>query len=247
MKIATYNIWDSCAGMPARFGQIVDEIAKVSSEVICLQEVNEHKTHDSIARLCGYDHSHWQGKTGLSIMCRVPIDRAIEMEYGTSVLLSVNGKTLLVVNVHLPWDKMSVRENAIVGIVNKASEIKADYTFLLGDFNSSDKSSIHRFLANEQSLLGADAYFFYLAEAFAEMKDTRTPATLNFRKNPRWGIVQPPKTIEVNQRFDWIMMKNPYPAGMPILKECTIFGMDISAETGLSPSDHYGVSVELEF
>ena len=72
------------------------------------------------------------------------------------------------------------------------------------------------------------------------------PATLDFRQNPRWGVVQTKNTIEVNQRFDWIMMKNPYPLEFPKLKQCSLFGTEISGETGLAASDHYGVCAEIQ-
>ena len=116
----------------------------------------------------------------------------------------------------------------------------------MGDFNSSENSSIHRFLTNEQSLLGADAYYFDLAEAFAQISGTKPLATLNFRENPRWGIAEARNTIEVNQRFDWILLKNPYPAELPELKKCMLFGTEISKRTGLAASDHYGVMAEIE-
>ncbi len=67
------------------------------------------------------------------------------------------------------------------------------------------------------------------------------------RENPRWSVVEAKNTVEVNQRVDWIMLKNPYPAGLPQLKACSLFGTDISEETGLAASDHYGVAAELEF
>ena len=41
------------------------------------------------------------------------------------------------------------------------------------------------------------------------------------RENPRWSVVEAKNTVEVNQRVDWIMLKNPYPAGLPQLKERT--------------------------
>lgn len=79
------------------------------------------------------------------------------------------------------------------------------------------------------------------------MIGTKALTTLNFRENPRWGIAEPKNTIEVNQRFDWILLKNPYPAGLPELKSCAIFGTEILEETHLAASDHYGIMVEIEF
>ena len=247
MKIATYNVWDSDAGMPVRFQQIINEISGTQSDIICLQEVSDRGTHDKFASLCGYDNSHYQSQTGLSILSKYPVEKTMDFEYAAAAIIQYKSKSLLVVNVHLPWDKASLREKAIVGIVESIQNMQADYTLIVGDFNCSEKSSVYRFLTNEQSLLGADAYYFDLAEAYAENNGTKPPATLNFRENPRWGIVEPQNTIEVNQRFDWILLKNPYPSEMPVLKSCTMFGTKISEETHLAASDHYGIMVEIDF
>lgn len=247
MKIATYNIWDSDIGMSMRFRQLTDEIIRIKADIICLQEVSDIEKHCSFSKLCGYDYSHWQTQAGLSILSSYPIDKTDDFEYGTSAYIQLENKTLLVINVHLPWERASLREKAIVNIVENTANIKANYTLLTGDFNSSENSSIHRFLTNEQSLFGADAYYFDLAEVSAEMSGTKTLATLNFRENPRWGIAEPKNTIEINQRFDWILLKNPYPADLPELKNCMLFGTKITNETNLAASDHYGVMVEIEF
>lgn len=247
MKIATYNIWNDVAGMPIRFQQLICEINGINVDIICLQEVADGEKSNMISKSCGYAYSHWQAKAGVSIQSKYPIERVFDFEYGTSACIQFESKILHIINVHLPWERMSLREKTIVDIAKHAENVKADFTFLMGDFNSSDDSSVHRFLTGEQSLLGSDTCFFDMAEVFAELTDGEKPATLNFRDNPRWGIVQPKNTIEVNQRFDWILLKNPYPAEFPILKECAIFGTEISDETCLAASDHYGVIAEIDF
>ena len=246
MVLATYNVWDSDVGMPMRAQHLIDEITRIKADIICLQEVSDRSKHDAFSSLCGYTDSYWQDQTGLSIISRYPIEKTVDFQYAAAASIQFEGKILQVVNVHLPWDKASLRERAIVDIVEKILCMKADYTFLAGDFNCSERSSVYRFLTNEQSLLGADAYFFDLAEAYAETNETKAPATLNFRDNPRWGKAEPRNTIEVNKRFDWILLKNPYPQKLPELKNCTLFGTKISQATHLAASDHYGVMVEIE-
>lgn len=247
MRIAAYNIWESDAGMPGRFRQLADEISKTEADIICLQEVSDISKHDRFSALCGYSNSHWQAETGLSILSRLPIEKTAELEYCTAAFIRYKGRTLLAANVHLPWDRPSLRERAAVDIAEGISGMKADYAILTGDFNCSERSSVYRFLTNEQSLLGADAYYFDLAEAYAEMTGTRAAATVNFRENPRFGMAGARNTVEVNQRFDWILLKNPYPEKLPELKSCTLFGTDISEETQLAASDHYGIMADLEF
>ncbi len=246
MKIATYNIWNSEAGMPFRLQQITNEIKKIQADIICLQEVANHEQHNHLTSACEYVCSYYQIQTGLSILSRLPIYKMEDFEFGTMASIKFGTKTILIVNVHLPWESAYSREKTIVNIVKKAQSQKDDFTFLMGDFNSSADSSVHRFLTNNQSLLESDAYFYDLAEAFSEITQTKIPPTLNFRKNPRWGVIQPKNTIEVNERFDWIMLKNPYPLEFPVLKECRLFGTEISEKTGLAASDHYGVWIEIE-
>ena len=82
-----------------------------------------------------------------------------DFEFGTMAGIKFGTKTILIVNVHLPWESAYSREKAIVNIVKKAQSQKDDFTFLMGDFNSSADSSVHRFLTNNQSLLEIDAYF----------------------------------------------------------------------------------------
>lgn len=245
MKIATYNIWDDEAGMPYRFRQIVEEMIKTDADIICLQEVRDEIRHRELVENCGYRYAHYQAQTGLSILSRMPLCGIEDFESGTMVRVQMDARMCRIVNVHLPWDSAVARERIMVETVRRLEEIKDEFIFLLGDFNSAADSSVHRFLTNQQSLSGCDAYFYDLAESYAELTGKNIPATLNFRENPRWGVVQPVNTIETNQRFDWIMLRNPYPLDFPILKQCSLFGTAVSEKTGLAASDHYGVSVQI--
>lgn len=175
------------------------------------------------------------------------MDKTADFAFGTAACIRSEKENLLIINVHLPWESASLREKAIVDIVNAATGTQADYCFLLGDFNCSEVSSVHRFLTNEQSLLESDAYFFDLADAFADRTGEKVLPTLDFRKNPRWGVMQPENTIEVNGRFDWILLKNPYPQKLPVLNDYAIFGTKVSPRTKLAASDHYGVFVDIDF
>lgn len=51
------------------------------------------------------------------------------------------------------------------------------------------------YLKNEQSLQGHEAYFYDLAEAFAEITETAIYPTLIFRGNPQWGVLQIWRTV----------------------------------------------------
>lgn len=68
--------------------------------------------------------------------------------------------------------------------------------------------------------------------------------TVDFRNNPRW---QGGNSVEVNQRFDRILMMDPYPRDFPRLLLFDTFGKSIDSQTGLAPSDHWGVFADLLF
>lgn len=247
MRIATYNIWNSDAGMPARFAQLTDAITQAKADVLCLQEVSDLRQSGAIADACGYGYAHFQAQTGLSILSRYPLEAPFDLAWGAAAHIRFLDRTLLVINVHLPWEKASLREKAIVDIIEGTADVKADHTFLAGDFNASENASVHRFLMGEQSLLGADACYFDLAAAAAEARGAAAAPTLCFYENPRWGVAGPKNTLEVSQRFDRILLKNPYPHPAPVLKQCELFGTQVSKQTGLAASDHYGVVAELDF
>ena len=247
MKLATYNIWESPAGMPHRFNQIIEEILSLDTDILCLQEVADIEMHNELASKGQFSFEHYQATAGVSIFSHFPIIATRDCEFATSTLLQLERKTLLVTNLHLPWKSALSRERAIVNIIEQTENIVADYTLLVGDFNCSENSSVHQFLLGDRSLMEHDAYFFDLAEAYAQISGEPPKATLNFKENPRWGTVEPYNTVQVNQRFDRILLKNPYPKATPHLKRCDIFGTQISAASGLAASDHYGVFVILNF
>lgn len=243
MKIASYNIWDSHAGMPHRMTQIIRELQNTCADILCLQEVADLSTHNILASALKYSHTYMNEPAGTSILSRYPITPAFSLAYSTSVYVCTD-TSIFLTNLHLPWESASEREKAIVEIIRECDKCCADYTILVGDFNCSENASVHRFLLGEQSLAGCDAYYFDLAEAWADMTGIPAEPTLNFRKNPRWNGKN---TMEKNQRFDRILLKNPYPNEYPALRKISLFGTSVDPETKLSASDHYGVMGELIF
>ena len=60
MKLATYNIWNSSAGMPLRFTQIVNEIVNLDADIICLQEVTDIPIYNALVLKKAVNcHMHW--------------------------------------------------------------------------------------------------------------------------------------------------------------------------------------------
>ena len=245
MKLASYNLWASPAGMPYRGEQIVSALSALHADVLCLQE--DSAEIDLQSALPDLPFCACHREAGLTILSRYPIKDSLCMPYALAITVSYGIYTLCLVNLHLPWQSALSRENAIIAITDAASRVHADFTLLAGDFNCSDASSVQRYLCGEQSLFGHDAYFFDLAEAYADMTGIPPSPTLDFRRNPRWGVVDPPNTLEKNQRFDRILLANPYPTPAPMLTNFGVFSSEISEETRLAPSDHLGVYADLDF
>ncbi|MBE6658436.1 MAG: hypothetical protein E7604_08325 [Ruminococcaceae bacterium] len=245
IKLATYNLWNHPAGLPHRQVQITDTLSALGADILCLQEDFLGESLLPQLTSCMY-HAH-HAEMDLSVLSRYPITEHHSLPYALAVQIVCDSHSLSLFNVHLPWDSAGKREQAIIDITGAAGTIDADYTLIAGDFNCSDNSAVQRFLCGEQSLHGRDAYYFDLAEAYAEQSGIPAPPTLDFRRNPRWGIAEPPNTLEKNQRFDRILLANPYPKPAPMLTEAGIFGMEISKISHLAPSDHWGVYACLSF
>lgn len=249
MRIATYNIWNASAGMPHRFEQIVEQIAAVNADILCLQEVADAAQHAALeARLPaaqGVFCAHRGSAEGLSVFSRYPLELLCDGNDAQVVRCRMGEKTAVLANVHLPWENALYRERAILKITDAVCREQGDMKLLLGDFNCSDRSGVHQYLLGQSSLLGKAAVpcWFDLAESMADLQDHPPECTVDFRQNPRW---QGANTIECCQRFDRIYLQNPYPQPFPVLRSCGIFGRKVSDLTHLAASDHYGVYADLD-
>lgn len=251
MKLATYNIWNSEEGMPARTETIWQEILKVGADLICLQEVADDKTAETIAAKAGFEYlffdSYENEQEGLCIASKIPFEEKESWCYDTKaifVCFHCRNKRIGIVNLHLPWDSVRERERQIVRIVSRINEKELDVAFLFGDFNCSETSDVHRYLKGDCLLAGEEANprWYDLAESYAEISDTAAESTLNFRENPRFQT----NTIETDERFDRILLRNTYPEEFPVLKQCVVFGKTIYEHINCSASDHYGVMAEIK-
>lgn len=252
MRIATYNIWNSQDGMPYREKHIIEEIKKLSADVLCLQEVCNREMAENISKASNYNFCYFENyfgeDEGLAILSKKPFIRKVTLLDRANALIGlfeVCGKTLCVVNIHLPWNSPINRTKQILDINLYLDEEQFDYAILAGDFNCSEMSDVNRFLLGECLLDGreTECSWFDLALSYAEHIKSKPECTLNFAENPRFVN----NTIEINSRVDRIMLRNPYPEEFPILKDCHIFGQNVYNETKLAASDHYGVSVDIEF
>ena len=199
MKIASYNLWESPAGMPYRRRQTADEILACGADILCLQEVESRTVCETLAETCGYASVQYNERDGTAVFGRVPFVCSRNYGYASAAAAEVNGRTVQVFGVHLPWKSALERERAVTELVRRAEETDADYTLFAGDFNGSEQSSVHRFLTGEQSLLGTDAYFFDLAESYAAVTGTVPETTLLLYELNKAGYDLPLDALSVEE------------------------------------------------
>ena len=249
MKIASYNIWNSST-KAQRLNQIAEEINRINADIIGLQEVSDRNYHDQLLKLCEYQYavffSHDGEEEGLSVFSKHPIIESKYLECSIIALVKYNDVVINITNLHLDWKSALMREREIIALNNATRKSDFDYAFMLGDFNCSVNSSVHQDLLGQSSLLGEEAnpYWYDLAESYADKTQTYPEITLDVKNNPKWNGVN---TIEIDQRFDRILLQNTYPKTYPVLKNFAVFGKEISEPNGMAPSDHYGICVELNF
>jgi len=247
VRIATYNIWND-ESLPRRLPLLIDTIRKTDADIIALQEVPS-SVYDAAAPL--YPHSayaqHPGEDEGLAILSRYPIIRR-KWLHGTAdalhVLIDADHKQISLANVHLPWQSILAREKQIVALSNDLGAVEADHRFLLGDFNGSGESSVHRYLVGDQSLLGSECapVWIDIAGNFAKLHGIAHPPTLDTIENPRW---KGKNALYAPQTMDRIYLRDSWNAGS--IDHAAVFGTEIVPQTGLCPSDHYGVLADITF
>ena len=266
MKIATYNVWNDTGNIDVRTAHLIREINNVDADIIGLQEVLPD-FWDNLIKHTDYKYHVFRmfrhRSDGLAILSKYPFESEFFLydseEFQNSLALNITFKTnemiFSVTNVHLPWDSILIKEKQIVAVNEYISrQNNVDYPFLLGDFNCSYHSSIHNFLSGEQSLLNREVgsgndIWCDLAEIHAALNGYDVMPTLDFTNNPRFKDSHPKKYIPVAYDRIYLMDKktdNKQKLEYKI-ENVRIFGTDISPETGLSPSDHYGLLAEVDF
>jgi len=249
MKIATYNIWNSDEGMPHRKNQIIEEINSLQADVLALQEVKDKTMSERILDKIDYKYhvfeAHEGYDEGLAIYSKYPIKYSKYIDSALIVIVDDGENLILFVNVHLPWRRVVVKEKCIVDVIKKIEKLSSDYRFILGDFNSSEMSSVQQYLKGNISLqaTGADPYWRDLAMVAEEVLGVEREVTLDFSNNPRW---KGSTITDVSSRMDCIFIHDCYPKEYPSLVDFKYFGKNIDKETGLCASDHYGVVATLD-
>lgn len=250
MRLATYNIWNADRGMPQRMDLIIQECNTIQANILCLQEV-AFAASKKIINACTHDPYHHylaidQEGGGLLTLSQYKIIESIEFQYALFCVMNVDGLRILVINVHLPWDSILKQEHLIIDIIKKAETITCDYAFLMGDFNASAESSVHHFITGQRSLHHQETnpYWNDLAEAYADITNSKPRNTLDLRANPRWQ--NKPFAVK-SERVDRIYNKDAFPKPFVMIHNLELFGKKVDKETAYCASDHYGVVCDIEW
>ena len=249
MKIASYNIWNSDRGFPKRLHQIIDEINSLEADILCLQEVNKERLK-AILQGTSYTFEYSVEREGLlgelAILSKYPILSKSEGKYSIISVIEYQGIKLSIANIHLPYDSIKEREDEIIEVESAVLGVEEDFSFILGDFNCSEHSSVYRFLTSDITLNGNECHTYWidLALVAEERYNIIREMTLDLMHNPRWRTGN---VCDCSARVDMIFMHDCFPSDYPAMHAYSYFAKSVDEETGLSPSDHYGVVVDLTF
>jgi len=269
IRIATYNLWNARHTWFQRLEAAAEEIGRVGADIVVLQEVramigpsDRRSAAAYIAHTTGYRHVVFEAypddpDEGLAFLSRLPITRAEagwqssdqSAERALRLDIEVDGVPLAITNVHLDSSIVGIlqRERQITAIIEwiagrRASGGHEGHELLCGDFNVYPGSSIHTFLLGQASLLGHSTHWFDVAMYDAYRTGRPAPATLDFAHNPRWHSEH---TVEIPARFDWILLRDCYPAPYPYVDQVELFGTEPTPRAQVVPSDHYGVFADI--
>ena len=267
MRFATYNIWNSTILRQARREALITALVRLGADVIALQEVPTAfgtGTQDAgavLAEQSKYPYHYFRAypndpDEGLAILSLHPLDNVCaEWDEPYSKLPAcaigavamIAGYQFSLVNLHLDWSSIAVREQQITRVVvwHNTRKAPGSWSLLCGDFNAIPESSVYRFLQGQQSLHGVETQpWIDLAAYDAFVKRKATAATLDFVTNPRW--TNTPR-LDLPMRVDWLMLGVEIEQELPRVQVVELFGVEPLAPSNAVPSDHYGVYTDLSF
>ncbi|WP_431830515.1 endonuclease/exonuclease/phosphatase family protein [Bacillus anthracis] len=255
LRIATFNIWNHESLWFERLEAICEEIRSISPHILALQEVRSSVNLNSkknvaqyIAGQIGYPFCIFKEypdspDEGLAFLSKIPIiaEEAIwetdieESNYcAIRITFTYKGCKFGVTNVHLNWKSSRIRQEQMNTVNNWIENRASDYELLCGDFNDDPFSMVHQYLIRK--------HWIDVAQ-FKEIEENMiAQPTLDYRKNPNVK-----DDVKQEKRYDWIMIQENAAFEFPTIENVSIFGDSALTSTGMFPSDHYGVFVDLKF
>ena len=255
MRIATYNVWKSDIGMPARVKHIIESISNANADIIGFQEMTSCVWTSIIHEMnppfyCFYEYEN--DDEGLAFISKYPIENTyfLNMQRENKsdalfILVKANAQRIGIANFHLTWDSALKREHEIVNLEKYMCDQYAlnDYQIILGDMNCNEQSNVYHFLHGDQSLLNEVCVPSWIDLGTVKCTDhdgLTGKYTVDYQNNPRW---KKEKVFLSPVTYDRIFLRCKY---SPTISKKFIFGEKVYNETGYSASDHYGVCVDFD-
>lgn len=255
MKLGSYNIWNHDTNYDTRMDLLINLIKEEKFDILVLQEVRDEDIVNKIVQKCNYKFSYWKKyfdcQEGMAIFSNHEILKTWtnwdenEDVHNSGLMfaqIKYNDACIGIMNVHLDYKYASNREIEILKATEYLKNIDSDYKFLLGDFNSPPNSSIYRYLTGNQSLNNCNTTWNDLGAVYCYRHNIKPTPTLDFVNNPRW---MGKESLYIPETFDFILIEEAYPKDNPKLINYRVIGKDHI--DGITPSDHYGVAVDVKF
>lgn len=259
LTIATINLFADLSLWEQRRTLLADGLAALRPDLIAVQEVElRENTARWLAAQLGMEHIHltpktgkWRHEEGLAILSRLPFQGQAELDLQTQhrvaqyVQVSVDGRPLVLANVHLYWmpGEAPERLQQIERLLGWLREIPGNPPLIVGgDFNATpDMPSIRRM---EQEFASAYRAVHGREPAYT----TPTPLPRSWRLLLK-TMVRLLKYIKVSHfrlarrsTLDYIFVD----PRLRVLDSQVILNRPSPEDPRLYPSDHFGISAVLE-
>ncbi len=261
VRVLTWNVWWRFGPWEARQDAIVSTLRDANADVICLQEVWSAEGGDDqaavLAEALGLSFARtpspfWEGVSfGNAILSRWPI-----LNVAHHPLPQVSGKVgprgavvvtidaphgpMIAVCTHLDYrfDHSADRVAQVQNLATLVSEIRGDPessfpVILAGDFNATPDSDEIRALTGRTTPLVPGLIFQDCWELVGEGAGHTWSDRNEYLADSNWP----------NRRLDYVLVSWPRPKGLGKPVSASLVGT--TPGDGVTPSDHYGVLVEL--
>jgi endonuclease/exonuclease/phosphatase family metal-dependent hydrolase len=242
MKIATLNTWATFGPHEKRWNCFLNQLTHACPQLLFLQEATDAQLLERIKASTPLQHAIHVPKTGLAILSISPFLSNQSSTYAVAskfesyargfiaVTLAIGKHVIAAANTHLSWraEDAETRAHQVTELLEAVERDKVP-ALLAGDFNDTSESvCIGRVLEKRYR----DLY---------RMIHPSTPGITWDNHNP---FIQGHSSKFPDRRIDFLF------ADQRITKQWRLTSCDLAFnqldQSGIYPSDHYGVIAELE-
>jgi endonuclease/exonuclease/phosphatase family metal-dependent hydrolase len=261
LRAVTLNLWGEQPPLERRMALAEAGLRALAPDVIALQEVRAipgalANQAETLAAALGMEFhfapaTPWGGgDEGLAILSKHPITARADRELPHA--LASERRIVLGVTVATPWGALAAftthlnyrladgakREDQVYAVEEFAAAAESELPkLILGDFNATPDADEIRYLRGLHSMRGKRVYW---QDAFARVHPDEAGYTWA-RRNPftaRLAFLDP------DRRLDYIFVSPVRRDGRGAVADCRIV-LDVPADDGAFPSDHFGLLADI--